>query len=478
MFARAARPLTGWLHGANLVAFVASLAVLSIIVPAYLVAGVPDVGRSQAWPLTLAVTVWAGMRLSVIWVRGEPRLFSFFFWLFVYIFMGIAPTAQLRSGELSTTTPGMDPALDVPAALILILGLACFELAAGCWQLARRRVPPAQAHTSQVHPLRSVLLGVIGSLCALYFVAKVGVGASLGSRASAFAARNAAWPDPSTRAVFYALATYPSLVAVGALAQVQRTSGGLRRVGIVALLVTGIVLLMMVVSPISSARYTFGTVAFALVAFLGVMRTKTGARITMLGTLGAFLFLFPLADAFRTESSSATRAGLLDEYLANPDYDAFWQIANAYSYVVDGLVEPGRQLLGSLLFWLPRSIWPNKPIDTGSLLAQYRGYSFENLSAPLWAELLVNGSLAAVVVGFVALGVGLAAMDRQLVPAFTTAGWWAIVGAILPVYLTILLRGSLLQATGSLAVAIACLLWVRTKPASSGSPTGAQSPPS
>ena len=52
-------------------------------------------------------------------------------------------------------------------------------------------------------------------------------------------------------------------------------------------------------------------------------------------------------------------------------------------------------------------------------------------------------------------------MDSRLLPAFKASGYWAIVGAVFPVYMTILLRGSLLQATGVVAVALACLLFVR-----------------
>ena len=456
----------------------ASVLVLSVGLPAALLAEVPDIERSRAWVLTTLVMVWAGIRLSVIWVRGVPALFEFFFWLFAYIFMGVAPTAQLRSGEISTTTSGIDPALDMPTALIVVGGLASYEVGRLMWRALRRRDAVHGEPAVAVSAPRSIVLMGAGLLFGAYFLAKVGVGAALGSRAAAFAARNAAWPDPSMRAVFYALAIYPMLVAVGALVQIRRDASGMRRATHTVMIAIGLMVLMAIVSPISSARYTFGTVAFALVAYLGALRTAGRARITMLGTLAGFLFVFPLADAFRTDEVRLTRSGFFQEYLGNPDYDAFWQIANAYSYTVDGLVEPGRQLLGSMFFWVPRSIWPDKPIDTGALLAQYRGYSFDNLSAPLWAELLVNGGVVAVVVGFLVIGALLAAMDRKVGPTFASSGWWAIVGAILPVYMTILLRGSLLQATGSIAVAMACLLWVRRAPTRSAAPETRRSPPS
>ncbi len=72
----------------------------------------------------------------------------------------------------------------------------------------------------------------------------------------------------------------------------------------------------------------------------------------------------------------------------------------------------------------------------------------------------MNGGIIAVVVGFLLLGLVLRAMDSRIVPALRVGGVWAIVGAILPVFMTILLRGSLLQATGALFLTVLCILVV------------------
>ncbi len=445
--------------------------------PIALVAGVPNVERSAAWLVTLLIMVWGGIRLSLLWVRGVPLLFDFFFWIFTYIFMGIAPTVQMRSGETSTTTPGVNASLDMPTALIVLFGVAIYEVSRLWWWFIRGRRARHDMRGA-VSTARALILVGIGLLFSFYFISRIGVGPALGSRDAAFAARTAAWPDPPVRAVFYALATYPLLVAIGALVQVRHdVHNAVWRWALTACMGIGLVTLVTVVNPISSARYTFGTVAFALAVYAGALRTRFRVRMTLLGTIVAFLFIFPIADAFRRSEVRVVRSGFFGEYRANPDYDSFWQIANALSYWVDGLVEPGRQLMGSLLFWVPRSIWPDKPADTGVVLAQYRGYSFENLSAPIWAEMLVNGGIVAVALGFLVLGPLIAAMDARLRLVFSTNGWWAITGAVLPVYMTILLRGSLLQATGTLVVSIACLIWVRQAPARTPAPIPQRSLP-
>jgi hypothetical protein len=449
--------------GARAALLVLSIGVLSIALPLFLLSETPDQGRSSAWVITFVIMIWGGARLSWTWVSGVPRLFDFFFWLFCYIFMGLAPTAQIRADALSTTTPGVDSSLDMPTAGAVALGIGCYELAHLVWLVVEhlRRASVQPRPPRPVSPLATGVLALAGLAVSAYFVSRIGPGAALGSREAASAAREALWPDPAMRAIMYAAAIYPLVIATGALTQLGRTvdRGWIRAAALGGSLV-GAVVLILVVNPISSARYTFGTVAFALVVFAGAMKTRLRARLTMLGTMVAFLFLFPIADAFRREEVRVSRTSFFGEYLNNPDYDSFWQVANALSYWIDGLVEPARQFLGSILFWLPRAIWPDKPTDTGILLADYRDYAVDNLSAPMWAEALVNGGLIAVILVFLALGVALRAMDTRIIPAFAGGGVWAVVGSVLPVFMTILMRGSLLQATGATALMIAGSLFV------------------
>lgn len=449
--------------------------VLSVVVPLALVSQVPDEGRSTGWPWTLALIAYSGLRLAALVARGRQSMFDFFVMLFVYIFMGLGPTVQMRSDRLSATTPGMDYALDVPTAQIVWLGVGAYEvgrLVAARTSSGRRGDQTAEpAPVTSVTMWRSGLLVAFGLLLSAYYLNAVGPGAILSSRDAAYEARSAAWGDPAVRSIVYALATYPLLVGVGALAQLRRRALGSQRRRLTWAVALAVAVLAVVVNPVSSARYTLGTVCFAVAVYLGALATPARTRMTMLAALGGFVFLFPLADAFRRpEGVDVARAGFFEEYAGNPDYDSFWQVANAWSFTVDGLVEPGRQALGVVLFWVPRALWPDKPVDTGILLAQYRGYTVENLSAPMWAELLVNGGLLGVGLGFLAAGALLHHLDGRLPPAFEGAGFYAIVGAIFPVYMTILLRGSLLQATGSVVVATGCLLVVRRRPAVPGDP--------
>ncbi|WP_336645732.1 hypothetical protein [Microbacterium sp. USHLN186] len=442
---------------------VLSVSILSVGLPVFLLADIDDVARSEAWTVTLGLMVWAGVRLSLLWVAGVPRLFDFFFWLFTYIFMGIAPTAQIRSGLTSTTTPGVDPNLDLPAAGVVALGVACYEIGRLIWlHREHREVLHAQPKTRSVSKWRTVALFIVALALSGFVVSRLGVTIFQGSRDAAAAARAAAWPDPAVRSLTYASGIYPMVVAVGALLQLRRasTTSASRQLAIAGAVMGGAVLLL-IVNPVTSARYSFGTIAFALVVYAGALTTTARARVAMAAVIAGFLFVFPLADAFRrVDGGIATRSGFFTEYLSNPDYDAFWQVANAVSLWTEGMATPLRQFAGSVFFWVPRAVWADKPTDTGILLAEYRGYSFDNLSAPIWAEAIVNGGLIAVIILFVIYGLSARLMDTRSAAALSRSGAWAIAGAVLPVFTTILLRGSLLQATGPLLLTVGCILFV------------------
>ncbi len=470
--------------GISWVVFFLAFAILGVTVPGLLLAQVPDVGRSAAGDLALLLAVWCGLRLSMLIAVGQARFFAFFVWLFTYIFMGIAPAVQIRSDQPSTTTPDVPPASDLTTMWIVLLGVACFEIGTLVAWLSRRsgeiaaatpgtavRVDRSAApgvRSLGIRPAVTVALAVVGLGVTVYYVLRVGRGALFASREAATAARITAWPDSAIRAIVLALAVYPLLIGLGGLVQLLgRTPSLLLRIVYLGLIGAGFVALLVAVNPISSARYTLGTVVFALLVYLGTTRSVSWIRLTMTGLIVGLFFIFPLADAFRIGVANFDRAGFFGEYGGNPDYDSFWQVANANAFWQADVNAPGWQALGLLTFWMPRSLWPGKPLDTGIVLGNFQGYSFTNLSAPLWAEALVNGGILFLVVVFLVLGYAVRRLDGRAIEANAArrtgapTGIWFIVGAVFPAYLVILMRGSLLQAFGVIVVIIVCLLLIR-----------------
>jgi hypothetical protein len=462
--APAPSPATAPIRLAPWALFLLSTVLLSLVLPALVVRQVADQARSGAWVLALALAVWSGFRLSLIIGRGQARLFAFFFWLFTYIFMGLAPAAQIRGGQPSVTTPNISAFTDTAMMGVVILGVVVFEVG-GLVAHFVRAPRPAPVHPDQrslFRPGVTLALLALGLALGAYFVQRVGLAPLFTSREAAVAARRIAFPDLPVRSVVTALAVYPTLVAVGALVGLRRsaTDAGVRA-GYLLLILAGVVMLGIVVNPIGTARYPSGTVLIALVVLAGALTTSARVRATLIATVLGLFFVFPVADAFRRTEASFERRGFFQEYLGNPDYDAVWQVSNALSYWSSGLAEAGRQALALPFFWVPRSIWADKPTDTGIVLGNFQSYPVTNLSAPLWAEAIVNGGLVCLVAVFLVLGFAVHRLDLRVMAAARSGGVWLLTGAIFPAYSLILLRGSLLQATGAVVVTIVSLLLVR-----------------
>ena len=453
--------------------FFVSAGILSLAVPAQLVLQTSGPHRSGAWGVCLALAVWSGIRLSIILGQGRIHLFAFFFWLFTYVFMGIAPAAQIRANQPSSTTPGISALADSAMVWTVVLGVVMFEIGMLAAQLRPSRpvIRPAREAVQPGVRTGATLALLVMSLCfQAYYLGRIGLAPFFESREAIAEVRGAAFPNAPIRAIVVSLALYPTLVAVGALLQLRRqTTHWWIRTGYLALILVGTAVVAVLANPISTARYVAGTILFALAVMFGAVATVARVRASLIAVLVGLFFLFPIADAFRrSEQRSFQRESFYGEYLGNADYDAVWQVANALSYWSSGAAEVGRQAMGLVLFWVPRDVWPDKPTDTGILLAEYQGYNFQNLSAPLWAEATVNAGPVGVAVGFFGFGFLLYRLDSRIQRSLHTSGIWLIVAAIIPAYMLILLRGSLLQATGGLVVMVLSILTVRRPQPSPG----------
>lgn len=465
----AARPtpaVAGGQLGAPLL-FVMGTLLLGGLVPLYIVNVTSAVSPTSghAWWLPALVVGWAAARISHLIGIGAPRLFEFVFWLYTYLFLGLAPLAQVRLNRYPLTAPGVDNSFAAAASAVVICGLLAFE-AGG--QIAKRRSrssASAARRPFDISAVRSALLAVAGLMGAAYYVYRLGPATLLSSRDGISQARAAAWPDLAVSSVFTAAGFAPLLVATHALVYLRRRSGSAsRRWPYLVTIICCLGVMNFVVNPISSARYIFGTVGFSLLALYGAFSNPRRTRIWLSVVVAIMIFIFPYADLFRRDSVIIQRQGAIELLAGKGDYDSFPQLQNSIEYVKRNGFVNGRQALGVAAFWLPRSVWTDKPTDTAILVAEDRGYRITNLSEPLWGEAYVNGGLPATVLVFAFLGMLLRIWDGSLSSSLPEQSWRATAGSICAFYMFIVLRGSLLQATGFLAVLVLCLLFIRSVP--------------
>lgn len=371
-------------------------------------------------------------------------------WLFTYIFMGMAPYVQFRLGVVPTTTPYVD-ATRFPVAGILVLA-CCVTVLVGHVLAGQRRQARTGMRQVWVDPRRANMLTVAAIAMFLYYASQVGFSSFLLSRAELSTIRGSVWSNPAQSTLM--TGGLNMLLLVTFIAQMivreQRKTAGRRATVLPALLMGAI--LLYTVNPISSPRYVFGTVALAVLATLGAYATITRFRVMASAAMIGMLTLFPLLDLFRfTTDAEAKVEGPVDALLSG-DFDAFVQLANTLTYVDSQGITWGRQILGALLFWVPRSIWPGKPNDTGVVLAEHMGYRFSNLSSPIWSELFMDFGWLGAIIGLGLLGYWFRVWDTHTDLYLRVSRIPPIVVCAVAFYLLIVLRGSLLNAASYLAV--------------------------
>lgn len=147
------------------------------------------------------------------------------------------------------------------------------------------------------------------------------------------------------------------------------------------------------------------------------------ARLAFLGA-GAFTLLFSLSflSATRVERhfgfgragqifSSDTAMSLLGASMGSIDILEFTyhHYPETYPYLWGSGMAP------AFLFWIPRGIWPGKPIASGGVISpQYLGHDSYNVANTIFGELFMNFTAWGVLPGMFVLGMVVAAINQKL----------------------------------------------------------------
>ena len=169
-----------------------------------------------------------------------------------------------------------------------------------------------------------------------------------------------------------------------------------------------ILISIFLVSPTGIARWQTATL---YIPFL-IIFTKLWDKPYMMQTslIGGLFIVFPFLDKFRSWDGYDTFNFKIDwSWLKESHFDAYQNFVRTIE--VD-FVTYGSQLKGALLFFIPRSIWEDKPIGSGSSLAHKMDYVFAGISMPFIGEGYVNFGLMGSLIFMLFLGILLGNLDR------------------------------------------------------------------
>ncbi len=96
------------------------------------------------------------------------------------------------------------------------------------------------------------------------------------------------------------------------------------------------------------------------------------------------------------------------------DLDPFSQVTNTYKYMQTNGPRSGENLLGVVLFFIPRGVWQDKPVHSGEVVSTALGYEFTNVSNPLPSEGYIAFSYVGVFVIMYSLGMAVRLLERYV----------------------------------------------------------------
>ena len=162
------------------------------------------------------------------------------------------------------------------------------------------------------------------------------------------------------------------------------------------------------VSPTGVARWQAATLYIPLLIIFTRIWEKP--FMMQLSLLGGLFIVFPFLDKFRFFSTwSKFNFKINFDWTKGLHFDAY---QNFVRVIEIDLITYGNQLKGALFFFIPRSLWAEKPIGSGSYLAIKMDYIFGGISMPFIAEGYINFGLIGSLFFMLFLGIILGNLDR------------------------------------------------------------------
>jgi hypothetical protein len=146
--------------------------------------------------------------------------------------------------------------------------------------------------------------------------------------------------------------------------------------------------------PLALPRYLALTIYLSWVLAAGVHAFKRRHAFSLI-LLGLFILVAPILGITRyagidMERRMADPTAYFKKSVVVSDYDAWSSLCRVVQYTDVHGATSGKQLMGVALFFVPRSVWPSKPIGSGAYLFNELGLGFNNVACTFLAEGYIN----------------------------------------------------------------------------------------
>jgi hypothetical protein len=385
---------------------------LGVILPVFFLSNVTG-QMSMNVVLIYSVILWATGRLVYSASIGKRRLTLMCFYIFVYTFFGVQPLLSVWTATFPHQPYPTAAETTIMIGLV-VLGIAAFEVGYAVSKRSQRATEGGIIDGTLLRP-RPVILSMLGFgitaslFLVLLVVTHYGANIFLGVRGG-FAFTESEGPSMSQTESLLVLSGLRGLLASLLFISVylwtrrqyydwpKRAIWQLRLALIVLLVVN-----LVVSNPLSAARLWSGslilTVLFMAARWRGARSFLVWATVACTALLGLFSALDPrrviAAPLLRGEAITLGSTGKVilesvGSLQADGNFDAFQMLGLISQYADRVGYSFGRQLLLPLFFWIPRAVWPTKPLGTPDIVADSLNFFSLNVGAPLWAEGYMN----------------------------------------------------------------------------------------
>jgi hypothetical protein len=333
----------------------------------------------------LAITSISSWRL---FCDGRPYSLNKVWWIFSIVFLGMVPSAQLAAHTTPWHTGDILPLTMLKANGVILL---CFGIYEGVriWASGNFVPPPEQAPppeppvlVRQFSHLAPAIMLTCGAALTIAFGYK---GLFLRGHMEA-----RLWQYGTTFQLLFDKGLRGTMLWCCVAAIVLHRQHKLGRNHLWLILSLGFLFNF----PLALPRYLTLTIylSWALAAGLEIFKRRHAFSIVL---LPLFMLVAPLLSVTRYAGADMwermKRPDLIfQKAVILTDYDAWSSLCRVMQYTETHGITNGRQLMGVALFFVPRSVWPSKPIGSGAFLFNELNLGFNNVACTYLAEGYIN----------------------------------------------------------------------------------------
>lgn len=213
----------------------------------------------------------------------------------------------------------------------------------------------------------------------------------------------------------------------------------------------GTVFMLLINFPTATPRFWMASTYLGFLII--IIKRMKNPHIFKVLILGGIFLVFPFLNIFRYNTLSdifninINIPNVVDAFLTG-DFDSYSMLSRAIIYSDLNNITWGYQLIGNILFFIPRSIWPSKPIGSGAMIATFLNWPFSNVSMPYIGEGYINFGLVGVILFAIILAFITAKTDFTYYKNIST-GIYSIINLVYPFsvgFIFFILRGDLLSS--------------------------------